>query len=67
MGPRVPFALLPLGIYLSNKVFKTNSYYLYEKHLVMHTQHVFVSPTHYMFFLSIFKGQFYKLFDLLNI
>ena len=23
MGPRVPFALLPLGIYLSNKVFKT--------------------------------------------
>ena len=22
MGPRVPFALLPLGIYLSNKVFK---------------------------------------------
>ena len=22
MGPRVPFALLPLGIYLSNKVFE---------------------------------------------
>ena len=22
MGPRVPFALLPFGIYLSNKVFK---------------------------------------------
>ena len=26
-----------------------HSYYLYEKHLVMHTQHVFVSPTHYVF------------------
>ena len=32
MGPRVPFALLPLGIYLSNKVFKEVCEYMCLDH-----------------------------------